>query len=121
MSAQEMEAMDNEVMGMVNDHAAPEAVKRAEEISKDTAAKESKMGETDDKYWITKKQFAEIAAEAEAEKRRKTMTAVVICALVAISLLAVMAKPDLLIWLVNVGVVCCSVIAGIALDRWWNR
>ena len=72
-------------------------------------------------YWISEEMFAELEAEVEVQKRRKTLTAVVICALVAISLLAVMAKPDLLIWLVNVGVVCCSVVAGIALDRWWNR
>ena len=127
MSMEEFEQMDNEVMGLVNDHAAPEAVTRAEQICEDTAIKPAKLTETegvDDaniKYSINQKQYEELEAVVETERRRKTMAAVIVCALIAVALLTVLARPALLIWLVNIGIVCCSVVAGVALDRRWNR
>lgn len=126
MSAQEFDQMDEELMGMVNDHAAPAAVADAEEIvermteekpADDTAA----LQEDEAGYHISKKQFDELEAKMEKTLRHKTIAAVIICVVMMVVLLMVMAKPSLLIWLVNIGVVICSVITGIAVDRWCRR
>ena len=144
MSIQEMEKMDEELMGLVNSHAAPDAVAAAEEIvERETAPKAVEHKELPGewcvhenycgpdqavavkkeggRYTISEEKFKELEKEMEVVTRRRTLAAVVLCAVVFLVLLMVLAKPDLLIWLVNIGVVCCSVVAGIALDRWWRR
>ena len=126
MSAQEFDQMDEELMGMVNDHAAPAAVADAEEIvermteekpADDTAA----LQDDEAGYHISKKQFDWLEAKMEKTLRHKTVAAVVVCAIMAVVLLLVLAKPSLLIWLVNIGVAICCVITGIAIDRWCRR
>lgn len=126
MSAQEFDQMDEELMDMVNDHAAPAAVADAEEIVErmteekpvdDTAA----LQEDEAGYHISKKQFDELEAKVEKTLRHKTIAAVIICVVMMVVLLMVLAKPSLLIWLVNIGVAICCVITGIAIDRWCRR
>ena len=122
MSSKEMEAMDNEVMSVVNGHAAPEAVAAAEEIvERETAPRQDAPEEYQTYYKIDKKAMDEINADVETICRRKTLTIVVLCVLLAAALMVVMLKPSLLIWLVNIGVLSCAVTAGIVLDRWWHR
>ena len=82
--------------------------------------KKRRREEEGDRIFITKEKFQELAEEVEAKQKRNTAIVVAICALVALSMLAVLAKPDLLVWLVNLGVVSCAVVAGIALDRRWR-
>lgn len=144
MSIKEMEAMDEQVMSVVNGHAAPEAVANADEIAEREAARQmseempngpgpaeqvtapqakpnaAPEKERTDKavYQLREKEFAKLVAEVEAEKRRKTLTVVILCAALAAALLAVLIEPSLLIWLVNIGVASCAVVAGIAIDRW---
>ena len=126
MSAQEFDQMDEELMGMVNDHAAPAAVADAEEIvermtEEKTADYTDIVQEDEAGYHISKKQFDELEAKMEKTLRYKTVAAVVVCAIMAVVLLLVLAKPSLLIWLVNIGVAICCVIAGIAIDRRCRR
>ena len=126
MSAQEFDQMDEELMGMVNDHAAPAAVADAEEIvermtEEKTAVYTDIVQEDEAGYHISKKQFDELEAKMEKTLRYKTVAAVVVCAIMAVVLLLVLAKPSLLIWLVNIGVAICCVITGIAIDRWCRR
>lgn len=126
MSAQEFEKQDDELMGMVNGHAAPEAIADAEEIMERATAPapvtdQTDLQETEDSYHISKKRFAEMEAEVKKSLRMKTIAAVIVCALMAVSLLMVLAKPALLIWLVNIGIATCAVITGIAVDRWCRR
>lgn len=117
MSAKEMEQMDNEVMGVVNGHATPESMANAEALAAQTTAKRK----TVETYEAARKMFAEVAAEDETKARRKTLTVVILSVLLAAVLLAVMVKPSLLIWLVNLGVAGCCVAIGIALDRCFHR
>ena len=132
MSAQEFDQLDEELMGLVNGHATPAAVEAAEEIVEQVTTSEQSLkaeqkeptkflGETEEGYHISKKQFDELEAKMEKTLRHKTIAAVVVCVMMAMVLLMVMAKPSLLIWLVNIGVVICSVITGIAVDRWCRR
>lgn len=128
MSAKEMEQMDEEVMAVVNSHATPESMTNADAIVKQETAQQpvenplpDLLEETQSDYRISKQKFAELEARAEVAARRKTLTVLVLCALLAVALLVVLAKPSLLIWLVNIGVATCAVIAGIAIDRRWGR
>ena len=144
MSAQEFDQMDEELMDMVNDHAAPEAVATAEEIvereavpkavepkqmpDENVATKRNYAPDRNEEvkrsrsmYQISEKEYRELEEKVEAATRRRTIAAVVVCALTAVALLMVLFQPSLLIWLVNAGVVSCSVVTGIAMDRWWRR
>ena len=126
MSVKEMEQMDEELMSVVNNHAAPAAVADAEEIVEQMTEKKPAdtcdcLQETSDGYHITKKQFDELESKVEKTLRHKTIAAVIICVVMMVVLLMVLAKPSLLIWLVNIGVAICCVITGIAIDRWCRR
>ena len=127
MSTNEMEAMDNEVMGVVNGHAAPEAAAAAEDIAERVTAPKEETDACQDQsdpikfdgysYRMKKETFDKLQEDVNTHIRRKTLTTVILCALLAAALLVVLAVPKLLIWLVNIGVASCAVIAGIAIDR----
>ena len=144
MSAQEFDQMDEELMDMVNDHAAPEAVATADEIVEREAAPKAvehtkipgewrthenycepdqnvALKKKGGRYTITEEKFKELEEKLEKVTRRRTIAAVVVCALTAVALLMVLFQPSLRIWLVNAGMVCCSVVTGIAMDRWCRR
>lgn len=145
MSTQEMEQMDREVMAMVNNHANPEAEEAAEEILQEqerqgmnagdssaavppqndtssvSCADTFPRGEGLEAQRIHEEEFAELEKQWRRKKNRQTVLCVALCVLIAAALLATLAKPELLIWLGNVGVACCITIAGITVDRWIRR
>lgn len=128
MSTKEMERMDDEVMGVVNNHATPKAKADAEALAaQETARQQQAQPEPDVTIFAPKKQLTpeQIAAFrqacAETDARRKTLAVVILSVLLAAVLLVVMVKPSLLIWLVNIGVAGCCVAIGIALDRCFHR
>ena len=73
--------------------------------------------EENGKYVITKEKYKQIKAEAEKTCRRRTVTCVIVCAAIAGALLVTFIRPGLLPWLVSLGVVSCSAIAGIAVGK----
>ena len=116
MSQQELEQGDQEVMGIVNDHAHPDTAAAAEKITEQLLRPEEpepkccdgtgKCGPNPD--WLRK------------QKLRAGISAgvcVVICLLVAVLLVAASFFPNIVIWVVNAGVLCCGIVAAVKIDR----
>ena len=118
MSAQEFEQADEQVIDMVNNHAAPQASANAEQIAKDPSVWE-------DPESMIAREVAKIrVAEATRKRKRENRNALIcilVCLIVAAALLVVLAVPSWLIWLVNVGIVSCCTTAGIIADRYAQR
>ena len=125
MSQQEFDQMDEQVMGLVNEAATPEAAARAEEIAKNLGQTEdhARHRESDQKdyksaiFTIQQEKFDALWEKAARWRRRRAVITVVLCVAIVAVLLTVMAEPELLIWLVNAGVVSCAITAGITVDR----
>lgn len=126
MSQQELERGDQEVMGVVNSHSHPEAAAAAEKIEKrlDPAL----CGETEQGCecgagcdGMTQEEFDREYAQFKKAQRKKDRTqvaaCVMMCAIVAALLLVAFYVPDLLIWVVNLGVLSCGMVAAVQLDR----
>lgn len=128
MSQQEFEQNDQEVLDLVNDHAHPEAEASAEEIKKDLGycsavenepTPEEKQLAEEHRRW--KEEAAREMKRVKSRKRREVFgvsVRVAICVAVACVLVAAMFAPELLIWIVNAGVLCCGIVAAIMIDRW---
>lgn len=123
MSQQELEQGDQEVMGIVNEHAHPDTTAAAENITEQLLRPEEperkcnddtcKCGPNPD--WIRKKKL---------RAGISTGVCVAICLLVAVLLVAAKFFPDIVCWVVNVGVLCCGIVAAVKLDRfaqWWRK
>ena len=109
MSQQELEQTDQEVMEMVNKSATAGAKRRAEEIA--DAIKEPSPEELADKE-------AERLHKEYCHKRKiRAVLCVAACILIAVALLIVLFAPALLVWVVNIGILCCGVVAGMTVDR----
>lgn len=109
MSQQELEQTDQEVMDMVNRSAAPGAKRRADQIEDAINGPTPEEGAGCEVDRLHKKYC----------RKRKIRTAmcVMACVLIAAVLLAVLLAPEILVWVVNIGVLCCGIVAGIAIDR----
>lgn len=128
MSQQEFEQNDQEVLDLVNDHAHPEAEASAEEIKKDLGycgavghepTPEEKLLAEEHRRW--QEEAAREMKRVKSRKRREVFgvsVRVAICVAVACVLVAAMFAPELLIWIVNAGVLCCGIVAAIMIDRW---
>lgn len=124
MSQQDLERGDQEVMGIVNDHAHPDTAATAEEIAEQLFQPEEPARTCDDACkcgadhtWIRKRKIREGISAG---------ICVAVCLLVAVLLVAANFLPDILIWVVNGGVLCCGIVAAVKLDRlisrrktWW--
>lgn len=109
MSQQELEQTDQEVMEMVNSKATPEAKRRADQIEDAINGPTPEEGAGCEVDRLHK----------EYCRKRKIRTAmcVMACVLIAVALLIVLFAPALLVWVVNIGILCCGIVAGIAIDR----
>ena len=90
MSQKEFEKQDEQVIGLVN-HTADKARKKKQ-----------------------------IAADEAAYSRRRilwTTIQVLSCILVALLFVAALLDPGIVVHLVNIGVLTCGIVAGIAVDR----
>ena len=67
---------------------------------------------------LHEEELAELEKKWRRKKNWRTVLCVALCMLIAAALLATLVKPELLILLVSLGVISCSVVAGIAVDRW---
>lgn len=127
MSQQELEQGDQEVMGVVNGHSHPGAAAEAEKIEQRFSTQ--KTGKTPDDPQHEERCVCGPSPEwkrdmEEAEKRcrvqikRQVIACTVICVLVAAALVAAYYIPDILVWIVNLGVLSCGIVAAVKLDRW---
>ena len=114
VSVPNFEQEDQQVIDMVNANSSPEAAANAEDIVKGPAGWE-------DPEQMIAHEIAKIGAERATKKRKKqerlSVIGIVLCVIVAAALLVVLANPQWLVWLVNIGVAACCTIAGIILDR----
>ena len=116
MSQQELEQGDQEVMGIVNEHAHPDTAAVADEITEQLLRPEEpepkrcdgtgKCGPNPD--WLRKQKTRE---------RISTGVCVAVCVLVAVLLVSANFLPGILIWIVNAGVLCCGIVAAVKIDR----
>ena len=116
MSQQELEQGDQEVMGIVNEHAHPDTAAVADEITEQLLRPEEpertcsgdtcKCGANPD--WLRKQKTRE---------QISTGVCVAVCVLVAVLLVAASFFPNIVIWVVNAGVLCCGIVAAVKCDR----
>ena len=117
VSVPNFEQEDQQVMDVVNPHSTPEAASNAEQISEQWNAPK----EPDNTERMISREAAKIRASNATEERKRqerlSVIGIILCVIVAAALLVVLAKPQMLVWLVNVGVATCCTIAGIIIDR----
>lgn len=129
MSQQELEQGDQEVMGVVNGHSHPDAAAVAEKIGKRFSEPDPALcGDTEqgcECCGMSQEEFKQEYEYWKQTQRKKDMTkvtvCVVICAIVALLLVTAFYLPDLLIWVVNLGVLSCGMVAAVSLDRFFQR
>ena len=121
MSQIEFEKNDQEVIEMVNRSATPEAVLQAEQIADAiTESVPDAIPDTD------KDEQASIMVEKmERMYRRKKTTryilTVSLCVVIAALLIILLYMPFLMVWVVNIGVLGCGMVAAVAIDRYIRR
>ena len=133
MSQKELEQTDQEVMEMVNDHAHPDATEAAQVIQhvvgsyaagrkvKEPTPEELEKAAAE-RAWL--EQVAEEKRKVKKVKIQEAVRALVlvaVCVLVAVLLVAAHFAPDVVIWIVNGGVLCCGIVAALIVDRWIRR
>lgn len=116
MSQQELEQTDQEVMGMVNPHATPEAAAAADEI-------ENRWKQDQRAQKKTEEEDAEAALEKFTQHRRKrekmqTVLCVAVCALILVLFMVCLYVPEFVVWFANMGISCCITVAVLRVDRW---
>lgn len=124
----EFEREDLQVMGVVNAHAAPEAAEQAEQIARDLEAlrqvpekvADNPVKQEDDaENWRQKAEedYQRTRKKCLRKIDRKMAIGVGLCLLVAALFGIALAVPEFVVWLVNLGVLNCGIIAGIITDR----
>ena len=136
MSQKEMDRMDREVMALVNDRDkcreedipcgnGPEEQEahtvEGENMQVKPVDPDAPIPKVDGKCVITEEQYKQLEAAAKKSCRQRTVTCVSVCAAIAGALLVTFVWPGLLPWLMSIGVVTCSVIAGIAVGKQLNQ
>lgn len=121
MSQMEFEKNDQEVIEMVNRSATPEAVLQAEQIA--DAITEPVPDEISD---IDKDEQASAMVEKMERmyRRKKTMRyilTVALCVVIAAVLIILLYMPFLMVWVVNIGVLGCGMVAAVAVDRYVRK
>lgn len=133
MSQQEMDQMDRECEDVVNSAATPEAKAAAEAIAEEWCEENAPKVDPDPcsgtaktepiaDWYERKKREKEAIARQEKNRRRVCLALrVILCLLLGAFFVAVLVAPALVIWLVNAGVLCCGIVAAIAIDRYRRR
>ena len=128
MSQQEFDQADAQVIGIVEDHAHPAAKKMAAKICKG----EQKTPEIATPVCgLVRNDMKECGASVNAkaaERRRQMLWAtiqVLSCILVAALFVAALMDTAIVVFLANVGVLVCGMVAAVKIDRairaWRNR
>ena len=110
MSQQELERGDQEVMGIVNEHAHPDAAAAAMKIERKQKEKSEKAMDAE---WQ-----AECGQTVQNRRILWTIVQVLSCVLVAALFVAALLDPAFVVHLVNVGVLACGITAALIVDRW---
>ena len=111
MSQQELDRTDQEVMELVNGAAAADAKKNAEKIA--------------DAVQNPAPAYAEEEMECEAfvcKKRWRYILCIAACVAIALILVVLLFVPEIITWVVNLGVSICCSVAAVCVDRFrrWN-
>ena len=121
MSQAEMEQMDRDVMNIVNEHANPKAAAAADEIAAAFAEQEARAEEAKNREKQEK-----VKRLINHQKRKDAFSAiawVAVCLMAIAALLLAIYVPGALIWVVNVGILTCGIVAALKIDkyiRWWR-
>lgn len=122
MSQQDLERGDQEVMGIVNDHAHPDTAAAAEEITEQLLQPEEPESDCDNTCYDEEPELVQMwNRKLKIRETISTGVCVAVCLLVAVLLVVANFLPDILIWIVNGGVLCCGIVAAVKLDRLISR
>lgn len=119
MSQQEFDQADEQVIGMVESHAHPDAKKAAQKIckgeQKTTESTTSPAAPRNDKVQCG------ISGDTEAAELRRgillTTIQVLSCILVAALFVAALMDSSIVTFLANAGVLVCGMVAAVKIDR----
>lgn len=133
MSQQEMDQMDREVMALVNDRqteqeeipcgpgpeedTAPIAEEDPHADSHKVADWRRPLQEKDGMYCISKDDFDMLDAAARKTRRIRNTVRIAVCLAIIAVLCLAYCRPELLSYLTAAGVVACSVMIGVCLER----
>ncbi len=78
---------------------------------------EKRMLEKDGMYCIPKEDFHAIEAAAKRHNKTKNAVGMAVCVVLMGALFLTFSRPGLLPWLVCLGVISCSVVIGVCLER----
>ena len=121
MSQIEFEKNDQEVIEMVNRSATPEAVLQAEQIADAiTEPVPDEISDTD-----KEEQASAMVEEMERmylrKKKMRYLLTVALCFVITAVLIILLYMPFLMVWVVNIGVLGCGMVAAVAVDRYVRR
>lgn len=121
MSQIEFEKNDQEVIEMVNRSATPEAVLQAEQIA--DAITEPVPDEISDTG--KEEQASAMVEEMERmylrKKKMRYLLTVTLCFVITAMLIILLYMPFLMVWVVNIGILGCGMVAAVAVDRYVRR
>lgn len=124
MSQQELEQTDQEVMGMVNPHATPEAAAAADEIEnrwKQDQNKGNARGTCEFEEEDAETVLQKITQHRRKREKMQTVLCVAVCALILILFMVSLYVPKFVVWLANMGISCCITVAVLRVDRWRRK
>jgi len=134
MTEKDMEKMDREVMEMVNsrnEQAEQETCSSCPPAENPTGESnaaqhveepeneglETQLQEKDGMYCISKKALDALEVKARKHRKAKSVGSIAACVVIIGTLYVAFSRPDLLNYIVSAGVVGCSVMIGVCLER----
>ena len=121
MSQAEMEQKDQEVMDIVNEHAHPEAAAASDGIADAFADQETRAAEA--KHREKQEKVERLINHQKRKDAFSAIAWVAVCLMAVVALLLALYVPGVLIWVVNVGILTCGIVAALKIDkyiRWWQ-
>lgn len=121
MSQIEFEKNDQEVIEMVNRSATPEAVLQAEQIADAITEPVPDESSDTDKEEQASAMVEKMERMYLRKKKMRYFLTVALCFVIAAILIILLYMPFLMVWVVNIGILCCGMVAAVAVDRYVRR
>lgn len=121
MSQIEFEKNDQEVIEMVNRSATPEAVLQAEQIADAITDSVPDENSDTDKEEQSSAMVEKMERMYLRKKKMRYLLTVTLCFVITAMLIILLYMPFLMVWVVNIGILGCGMVAAVAVDRYVRR
>lgn len=121
MSEKEFERADQEAMALVNRSATPEAKACAEELAvslRTQTQEEIAEVEAKKRHQEAVEEGERLMREYRRKKKIRTTICVAACVVIAAILMVARFVPSFVVWIVNIGILSCGIVAAINIDRY---